>query len=114
MLRFSHIISFILFISLFGCKSGSSSNDSVIEFKVEPETSEYYGINPNHPIESMTAINTKDNDTLKLRLNEIEGFKYEKGYTWLLKVKKEKIENPPADASNIKYTLVKVISKTKK
>lgn len=44
----------------------------------------------------------------------IEGFDYEPGYEYVLKVKKEKVENPPQDASSIKYTLVKMVSKEKR
>lgn len=44
----------------------------------------------------------------------IEGFTYEEGYEYVVEVKREKLENVPADASSIKYTLVKEISKTKK
>lgn len=44
----------------------------------------------------------------------IEGFNYEEGYEYVIEVKREKVENPPADASSIKYILVKEISKTKK
>lgn len=45
----------------------------------------------------------------------IEGFDYEPGYIYKIEVKEEKLDtkNLPADASSIKYTLVKVISKEK-
>ena len=43
----------------------------------------------------------------------IEGFEYEEGYEYLLNVKVETIKNPPADASNLKYTLVEVFEKNK-
>jgi hypothetical protein len=46
-------------------------------------------------------------------LNEIEGFQYEWGYVYGLEVKKEEIENPVADGSSIKLTLIKVLSKEK-
>ena len=41
----------------------------------------------------------------------VEGFTYEPGYEYVLKVKKEKVANPPADASSIRYILEKVVSK---
>ncbi|MDE5490711.1 DUF4377 domain-containing protein [Elizabethkingia meningoseptica] len=44
----------------------------------------------------------------------IEGFIYEPGYEYVLKVKTEKIPNPPADGSSIKYILEKVVSKDRK
>lgn len=47
--------------------------------------------------------------------SNIEGFNFEPGYEYVLEVKKENIEQPtPADASSIKYTLVKEVSKTQK
>lgn len=43
----------------------------------------------------------------------IEGFddQYEVGFIYKLNVKIEEIENPPADASSLKYTLIEVLSK---
>ena len=43
--------------------------------------------------------------------NQIEGFEHEPGYEYQIIVSKSKIENPPADASSLKYKLVKVVSK---
>ncbi|MBZ9629261.1 DUF4377 domain-containing protein [Salegentibacter sp. LM13S] len=45
--------------------------------------------------------------------DSIEGFDYEPGYIYHLKVKKKKIKNPPMDGSSISYRLVKIISKEK-
>ena len=44
--------------------------------------------------------------------NSIEGFEYEHGYRYSLKVQTTVISNPPADASSINYRLIDVISKT--
>ncbi|MDN3706765.1 DUF4377 domain-containing protein [Myroides ceti] len=44
----------------------------------------------------------------------IEGFNYEPNYEYRIKVKEEKLANVPADASSIKYSLVKQMSKTAK
>lgn len=46
--------------------------------------------------------------------DSIEGFEYEQGYEYVIEVKIEHKENPPADGSNLKYSLIRVISKTKK
>ncbi len=46
--------------------------------------------------------------------SQIEGFNYEDGNEYVLEVEEKKIENPPADASSIRYVLVKQISKTAK
>ena len=45
--------------------------------------------------------------------DDIEGFKYQLGYLYTLKVEKENIENPPADGGSIRYKLIKEISKEK-
>lgn len=46
--------------------------------------------------------------------NQIEDFEYEPGYEYELEIVKEKIDNPAADQSSIKYILIKVLSKKKK
>lgn len=46
--------------------------------------------------------------------SHIEGFNYEPGYEYQLEVKEEKLEDVPADASSVKYVLVKEISKINK
>lgn len=42
----------------------------------------------------------------------IQGFDYQPGYQYTLKVKQFDIANPPADAPNIRYELVEIINKT--
>jgi heat shock protein HslJ len=44
--------------------------------------------------------------------DQIEGFAYEPGYEYELRVLEQKIEDPPADASTIKWTLAEIVSKT--
>ncbi|ACS79096.1 META domain-containing protein [Maridesulfovibrio salexigens] len=43
--------------------------------------------------------------------SQIEGFEYQPGFIYKLKVKEEKMQDVPADASSIKYTLLKVLEK---
>ncbi|SFF31284.1 DUF4377 domain-containing protein [Sunxiuqinia elliptica] len=45
--------------------------------------------------------------------NRISGFEYELGYIYDIVVQKEKIENPMVDMPSVKYSLVKVNSKSK-
>ena len=44
--------------------------------------------------------------------SHIEGFVFEPGYEYVLKVKRRKVDNPPADASSIKYKLIRVVSRS--
>ena len=43
----------------------------------------------------------------------IEGFTYEAGYLYKLRIRKEMLEDVPADASSIRYVLVEVLEKTR-
>ena len=45
--------------------------------------------------------------------DQIEGFDYEPGFEYELRINEEKVENPPADASSIRWVLVEVVSKTR-
>lgn len=49
----------------------------------------------------------------ELFYSDIEGFEFEPGYEYQLRVMVEKIENPPADASNLRYKLIEQIRKKK-
>ena len=44
--------------------------------------------------------------------DQIQGFEYEEGYDYQLRVRTEEVENPPADASSIRWILEEVVSKT--
>ena len=43
--------------------------------------------------------------------DNIEGFEYEPGYNYELRVNKTPVENPPADGSSIRWTLIEVVGK---
>lgn len=45
--------------------------------------------------------------------DHIAGFQYEAGYEYTLKVRRETLSNPPADASAYRWHLIKVVRKTK-
>ena len=45
--------------------------------------------------------------------SRIEGFTYEAGYLYKLRIRKETLEDVPADASSIRYVLVQVLEKTR-
>lgn len=65
----------------------------------------------------MTCYQVQKSDSLDLSsdwslfYSNIEGFEYAPGFIYKIKVKETPRENPPADASSIKYTLVKVVEK---
>ncbi|SHK81748.1 DUF4377 domain-containing protein [Chryseobacterium polytrichastri] len=79
-------------------------------FIVGPQTADCTGV---APMKCLQVKETPSGEWTNFYTN-IEGFTYEPGYEYVLKVKTEKIQNPPMDGSSIKYTLVKQVSKTKK
>jgi heat shock protein HslJ len=43
--------------------------------------------------------------------NQIEGFEWEPGFTYKLRVSVHQVENPPADGSSLRYELIEVVDK---
>jgi heat shock protein HslJ len=58
-------------------------------------------------------IKEKAQDDWKMFYDHIQGFEYEAGYEYELLVREDKVDNPPADASSIRWTLVELRSKTR-
>ena len=105
----------VVFLSviLFSCKTSEDiTNSKKITIIIEPEYSTMTQWYSPEPVKCLAFKEEGNNEVYKIMPNSIEGFEYKPGYTWKLKVKKETLKNPPADASNIRYKLVNVISKT--
>lgn len=58
-------------------------------------------------------VKEKPGDEWSMYYDRIEGFDYEEGYEYELRIAEERVEDPPADASAIRWTLVEVVSKTR-
>jgi heat shock protein HslJ len=63
------------------------------------------------PMKCMQVRDTPDGEW-RMFYDQIQGFDYEEGYDYELRVRTEKVENPPADASSIRWILEEVVSKT--
>ncbi|HAJ34226.1 MAG TPA: heat-shock protein [Chloroflexi bacterium] len=74
---------------------------------IGPELVDCVGVGP------MQCMMVKENpdDEYQLFYSEIEGFTFEPGYTYVVRVRVEPVANAPADASNLKYTLIEIVSK---
>lgn len=96
---------------LFQCTAGSGiSERDEKTIIIGAETADCTGVAPMKCLQVKESANGKWTNLY----NNIEGFTYEPGYEYVLKIKEEKAENPPADGSSIKYILIKEISRTKK
>ena len=63
------------------------------------------------PMECMQVRETPDGDWTMF-YDRIQGFDYEEGYEYELRVHTEEVANPPADASSLRWILDEVVSKT--
>ncbi|RKT01925.1 DUF4377 domain-containing protein [Chryseobacterium defluvii] len=104
------IPAFMLFAITQCTASANAANENEKTFIVGPETADCTGVAPMKCLQ----VKEKQEESWTNFYSNIEGFTYEPGYEYVLKVKTEKIANPPADASSIKYTLIRQVSKTKK
>jgi heat shock protein HslJ len=50
----------------------------------------------------------------RLFYQEIEGFKFEKGFYYLLEAERERVGQPPKDTSLYKYSLIRTVKKSRK
>lgn len=74
---------------------------------VGPKLVDCVGVTP----QKCMLVKENPEDEYTLFYDQIEGFEYEEGFEYKLVIKEEQVENPPADASSIKWTLVSVESK---
>lgn len=58
-------------------------------------------------------VKEKPGDDWNMHYDPIQGFDYEPGYEYELRILEEQVENPPADASSLRWTLVEMVSKTR-
>jgi len=75
---------------------------------VGPEMIDCVGVAP----QKCLLVKENPQDEYRMFYDTIEGFEFEPGYVYELVVMEGVVENPPADASAIKWTLVEVVSKT--
>ena len=75
---------------------------------VGPELVECTGVGP----QMCMQIKESPEGDWQLFYDQIQGFDHEPGYDYELVVLVEDVENPPADASSLRYTLVEEVSKT--
>ncbi len=97
---------FLLPLLLISC----STNDNAVKMVVASQRGDCVGVAPQKCLYVKMGADTN----WTFFYDQIEGFNYEEGYEYVLEVKKVKVENPPADGSSLKYTLVKEVSKTSK
>jgi hypothetical protein len=103
----------ISFLTLPGCENDENKDwTKEVMLTVSSEMVKYCPIESNGL--AVEGMNIKEDDVsywTPVSLNEIDGFHYEAGYEYRLKVLKKHLENPPADASDVTYELLEILLK---
>ena len=62
-------------------------------------------------VQQCMLVRENPNSDWKNFYDQINGFEFQNGYEYKLKIKVTEIKNPPADASSLKYSLVEILEK---
>lgn len=95
-----------------GCEDELTDKVETIKMYVSAETGTYMPWGSETPVECMLVKEEGESEYAHLVFGEIKGFEYVRGHEYVLEVRKTTLANPPADGSNIAYTLLQVISDT--
>ena len=91
-------------VALTGC---SESTDTT-RLWIGPERVECEGV---APMMCLQVAESEDGD-YQLFYDTIEGFDYQEGTSYVIDVSITEVENPPADASSVQYTLVEIVEES--
>lgn len=96
-------LSLLFFIILLtGCKTKNS-----FDLLIAPERADCVGVAP----QKCLQVKKPGEKQWTFFYDGIEGFTFEPGFTYRIRVKTEERVNPPADASSVRYILIKQLSK---
>ena len=111
------LIALCITTTFISCDKDSSEDWSeIIKLYVDAELGEYrpWGLPEDaEPLDGLKIKEQKDADWDIIPMNGIEGFTHSLGWEFCLEVEKIHLANPPADASNVKYKLIKIVNEQK-
>jgi hypothetical protein len=108
MLRVSLISLACLFATQAGmCTSPTSPQADVIVLEVAPRTVACVG----EVARQCLQVRTSPDSAWTRFYDTIEGFTYEEGFQYRLEVQRDRVPNPPADASSYRYRLLRLLSR---
>jgi hypothetical protein len=120
-MKIKHVLVIgLLFAIIAGCGDGASDNDldgsgggsteteyATKTFFINSHLVDCVGVGPRMCMQ----VRENEQDEWEFFYDEIEGFTYEEGYLYAVLVEVVDVEDPPADASSIEYTLIEILSK---
>jgi hypothetical protein len=112
------LLCFVVVSALFSScfKEDEGDREKIVEMTIYPETG--FGGSVMSEVWTEPLMFSDSEDSRKRILVDIlfegsDNFTYERGYEYTLKVKKIWMQNPPQDASSVKYVLLQILSKEK-
>jgi hypothetical protein len=86
---------------------GSAPDSQVVTLYVGPELVDCVGVGPMKCMQ----VKSDPNAEYEFFYSQIEGFEFEEGFEYELEVQVDPVANPPADASSLEYTLLRILNK---
>ena len=100
----------LLFISAFALGACDKNDDyTVREWTVASQLGISHGF---HTLQPVLLVKANDDTSWRAVYEGIEGFDYEPGYEYKLRIKAKQLAEPLQDASSVRYSLLELISKT--
>ena len=101
-LRFCSVVATLLLVA---CEEGVGPREQIITLEVAAARVPCVGVGPRECLQ----VRRSADDAWELFYESIEGFTYEAGFQYRLRVAERVIPNPPADGSSRAYRLVEVL-----
>jgi hypothetical protein len=98
----------LLYAVMSSCSSITGTNERVFTLEVAEQQVPCVGVAPQQCLQ----VRERSDAPWTLFYDGIEGFTYEPGFRYLLRVSVRQVPNPPADGSSLAYRLVDVLTKT--
>jgi heat shock protein HslJ len=99
-------MKYLFLLMIMACNSNTEVQSKMLI--VADHLENCVGVGP----QSCMLVKENPDDEWTYFYDQIEGFKYEEGYTYELLVNEIPVPNPAADASSLRYELKNIISKT--
>ena len=85
-----------------------SGTEETTRLWIAPELVDCVGVAP----QQCMLVTTSEDGEAEFFYDAIDGFTYTEGTSYVIDVTIDEIEDPPADASSLRYTLVQIVEET--
>ncbi|MGJ3239032.1 MAG: DUF4377 domain-containing protein [Anaerolineae bacterium] len=96
------LLTALMLVGIVSAQDTDDDNERLLH--IGPYTQECVGVAP----QDCLVVRFEDEDALSLFYDNIEGFTFEEGFEYILRVAVDEREDVPADASSLTYTLIEI------